>query len=260
MAEYSSVRVEKSGAVGRLTLVGPGKGNAMGPDFWRELPLAVAELDTDPEVRVVILTGEGKHFSFGLDLMGMMSELGPLLQGPQLGGARLALLALIERMQAAITSVEKCRKPVIAEIGGWCIGGGVDLVTAADIRLCSEDAKFSVREVKLAIVAEGIARELAFTGRDIDAAEAERIGLVNRVCGDREALAAASLAMAEEIAGNSPLAVLGSKRVLNWSADHPSGDGLAYVAAWNTAFLQSEDLTEALTAFMERREPVFTGK
>lgn len=272
MDSYASLRIDKDGAIARLTLIGPGKGNAMGPDFWRELPVAMAALDADPEVRVVVLSGEGKHFSYGLDLMGMMGELGPLIQGQQLAGGRIELLALIERMQGAITSVERCRKPVVAAISGWCIGGAVDLITACDIRLCSDDARFSVREVKLAIVAdvgtlqrlprivgEGNARELALTGRDIDAVEAERMGLV-RICGDVQALADAATATATEIAKNSPLAVQGTKRVMNFCADHPTADGLAYVAAWNSAFLQSEDLAEAMMAFMERREPSFTGR
>lgn len=273
MGAFESLTIEISEHVATVTLVGPGRGNAMGPDFWRELPVAMAELDADPAVRVVLLKGKGKTFSTGLDLVGMMGELGPLLQGPQLAKGRLALRRLIRSMQDAISSVERCSKPVIAAIQGWCIGGGIDLVTACDIRLCSADARFSVREVKLAIVADvgtlqrlhrivgqGIAREWVLRGNDFDAVEAERTGLVNRICGDGAALDAAATAMAAEIAANPPLTVQGAKHVMNWAADHGVQEGLDYVATWNASQLQSEDMMEAMAAFMERRDPVFKGQ
>ena len=219
---------------------------------------------TELERRICVPIHE--HF-LDCHLVGMMADLGPLIQGPQLARGRVELLGLIERLQQSITAVERCRKPVIAAVSGWCIGGGVDLITACDIRLGSRDATFSVREVKLAIVAdvgtlqrlprivgEGHARELALTGRDIDVVEAARIGLVSRVCED---VVAEAMALAHEIAKNSPLAVQGTKRVMNFCADHPTADGLAYVAAWNAAFMQSTDLAEALAAFMQKREPDF---
>lgn len=269
----ASVGVTRRGHVAVVELRGPGKGNAMGPDLWRELPGVFRALDADPEVRAVVLHGSGGHFSYGLDLPGMMGELGPLLAGEQLAGARMRLLALIERLQGAFDAVERCRKPVIASVSGWCIGGGVDLIAACDVRVCSSDAKFSVREVKLAMVAdlgslqrlprivgEGHARQLALTGEDIDAERAARIGLVNDVYPDAAASLEAALALAEQIAANSPLAVQGIKRVMGFTADPPTAAGLAYVAAWNTAFLQSRDLAEAMAAFFERREPRFTGE
>jgi enoyl-CoA hydratase len=203
----------------------------------------------------------------------MMAELGPLVLGETLAKERTELLALIGRLQDAITAVERCRRPVIAAVHGWCIGGGVDLIAACDFRLCSADARFSVREVKVAIVADlgslqrlprivgpGHARELAFTGDDVDADRALRIGLVNAVHPDREALLAAARGTAARIAANPPLVVQGIKRVMNFAADHSTADGLAYVAAWNAAFLQSKDLGEAFAAFGERRPPRFAGE
>jgi len=162
---------------------------------------------------------------------------------------------------------------VIAAIHGWCIGGGLDLASACDIRLASADAKISLRETKIAIVADlgslqrvptligqGLTRELAFTGRDIGAEEAKAIGLVNHVYADKDALWAAADALAAQIAANAPLTVRGVKQVLDYSRDHSIDDGLNYVAAWNSAFMASEDLGEAVAAFMNRREPTFKGK
>jgi enoyl-CoA hydratase len=246
----------------------------MGPAFWREMPEVFAELDADPAVRAVILRGQGRSFSVGLDLMAMGSELAELLlHGPRLATDRGRLHAVIRRMQRAISAVADSQKPVIAAISGWCIGGGVDLATACDVRLASEDAKFSVREVKLAIVADvgtlqrlpaivgqGVARELALTGDDIDAARAHRIGLVNHVHANQDELLAAARAMAERIAANPPLAVQGSKRVLEEGVRRSVEDGLRHVALHNAAFLPSEDLAEALGAFAERREPKFSGR
>ncbi len=176
-------------------------------------------------------------------------------------------------MQASVTSVAECPKPVIAAIHGYCIGGGVDVVAACDIRVASADAVFSVRETKVAIVADlgslqrlpriigkGHVAELAFTGKDITAARAKEIGLVNDVVPDADAALAAARQLATEIAANSPLAVQGTKAVLTACEDKSVADGLDYVATWNAGFLSSDDLVEAMTAFMEKRPPEFKGR
>ncbi|MFB9163450.1 crotonase/enoyl-CoA hydratase family protein [Arthrobacter psychrochitiniphilus] len=257
-----------------VNLVGPGRGNMMGRAFWAELPQVFAALDADESVRAVVLTGAGNHFSTGLDvaevLGGWMGKLGPgsVAQAAQ----RTELLGLIREMQAGITSVATCSKPVIAAVSGWCIGGGVDLVSAADVRLASADAKFSVREARLAIVAdvgslqrlrgiigEGALRELALTGKDITAERAGRIGLVNDMYPDAAALLEAALGMAGEIAANSPLAVAGTKAILNEDREEIVARGLRHVSLWNSAFLHSEDLLEAVAAMGERRPGVFMG-
>lgn len=268
-----SVEVTKKDRIAEVKLLGPGKGNAMGPDFWRELPGVFADLDRDDEVRAVVVHGSGDHFSYGLDLMAMMQDIGPHVSGEQLAKQRTALLDLIGEYQKAFDNVQSCRKPVVAAVHGWCIGGGVDLIAACDVRLCTRDARFSVREVKLAIVAdlgslqrlppiigEGHTRELAFTGKDIDAARAERIGLVNHVYEDHDSLLAAAREMAAEIAGNPPLTVQGAKAVMNHVSSRPVREGLDYVAVWNSAFLQSKDLMEAIQAFAEKRPPTFRGE
>jgi enoyl-CoA hydratase len=273
IADLVSLAVERSGPVAEVTLLGPSKGNAMGPDFWRELPLVFTALGEDPEVRAIVLSGSGANFSYGLDLPAMLGGWGPMLAGDALAGPRTAFLKEIRKLQDSVTAVANCRTPVIAAISGWCIGGGVDVIAAADVRLASADAKFSVREAKVAIVAdlgslqrlagivgEGHLRELALTGKDIDAARAEKIGLVNDVYADRDAVLAAARELAGEIAANPPLVVQGVKDVLGLNTQQRIADGLRYVSTWNAAFLPSKDLSEAVQAFMERRQPEFKGE
>jgi len=272
-AEWKSLRIEKSASIAEVVLIGPGRGNAMGPDFWREVPLAFAQLSRDETVRAVLLRGDGKHFSYGLDLMAMMGELAPYIAGPIMAKPRTDLLDTIVRYQEVGNAVAACVKPVVAAIHGWCIGGGLDLISACDVRLCSSEAKFSLREVKLAIVAdvgslqrlpaiigEGNTRELALTGKDIGAERALRIGLVNEVYDTPDTMLVAARSMAAEIAANPPLTVQGIKRVMNYCQGRSVADGLAYGAAWNAAFLQSMDLAEAMGAFAERRTAEFKGE
>ncbi|CAN5676858.1 crotonase/enoyl-CoA hydratase family protein [soil metagenome] len=270
---YESLSVEIKDHVARVTLLGPGKGNAMGPAFWAELPSAFRTLDADPDVRAIVLTGSGKNFSYGLDLAAMGDTLSPMLADGALARPRAEFHTRLKGMQDSITAVADCRTPVIASIHGWCIGGGVDLISAVDIRYASADAKFSVREVKLAIVAdvgslarlplilsEGHLRELALTGKDITAAKAEKIGLVNDVYDDADASLAAAHATAAEIAANPPLVVQGIKDVLDEQRTAQVSASLRYVAAWNSAFLPSKDLTEGITAMFAKRPPDFTGE
>ena len=270
---WKAFAVETKDHVAQVTLIGPGKGNAQGPDFWGELGPLFDQLDADPEVRAVVLAGSGKHFSFGLDLVGMGPMLAPVLSGTAQAGPRTDFHGTIKQMQRAITAVADCRKPVVAAVQGWCIGGAVDLIAAADIRYASADAKFSIREGKVAIVADmgsfarlpriigdGHLRELALTGKDIDAARAEKIGLVNDVFDDADAVLAAAHATAAEIAANPPLVVQGIKDVLDHSRRPEVDDSLRYVAAWNSAFLPSEDIGEAMAAVFAKRAPEFKGR
>lgn len=270
MTSYQCFRVERAESVATVFLSNEKKRNAMGPAFWEELPQVFAALDADPEVRVIVLAADGPVWTAGLDLVGMM----PALQSSEPGRIpqQKHLIKLIHKLQDSISSVEKVRQPVIAAVHGKCIGGGLDLITACDIRLCASDAVFSVREVRIAIVAdlgtlqrlprivgEGHARELAMTGDDITAEHALRIGLVNSVHNSRESLLAAAQALAGRIARNSPLAVQGVKQVMNHGRDHSVAEGLDYVAMYNTGFLMSDDLSEAITAFAEKREARFKG-
>ena len=270
---YESVTIEHKDHVAQVTLIGPGKGNAMGPAFWSELPKVFADLDADRDVRAIVLTGSGRNFSYGLDLPAMGGMLAPVLAEGASAAPRSDFHAEVLRMQHTISAVADCRTPTVAAIHGWCIGGGVDLISAVDIRYASADAKFSVREVKLAMVADvgslarlplilsdGHLRELALTGKDIDAARAEKIGLVNDVFADPDATLAAAHATAAEIAGNPPLTVRGVKDVLDQQRVSQVSASLRYVAAWNAAFLPSKDLSEGISATFAKRPPKFTGE
>jgi enoyl-CoA hydratase len=261
--------VDRDGKVALVTMLAP----SMGFEFFTELPQLFRELDADSGVRAIVLCGSGANFSFGLDLKDVAPMFGALTSGDTGVNARTGLLTQVREWQASITAVADCRTPIISAIDGWCIGGGIDLIAATDIRLATTAAKFSVRETKVAIVADlgslqrlvgiigdGHLRELALTGRDIDAARAERIGLVNSVCADAVALRDVALAMAQEIAANPPLVVRGVKDVLDAERAPRVEAGLRYVAAWNAAFLPSRDLGEAFASFAERRPAEFTGE
>ena len=256
--------------------------NAMGLDLWRDLPQAMDLLSDDPAVRVVVVAAQGPHFSVGLDLkaMGAMLTAGGDEARDSGGSSRSSMAARaraartnVLRLQDSITAVARCPKPVIAAVHGYCIGGGVDLIAACDIRLASADAIFSVREAKMAIVADlgslqrlpaiisaGHLAELAYTAKDISAERAREIGLVNDVAADADGVHKAALTLAAEIAANSPIAVQGTKAVLAANEGRTVAEGLDYVATWNAGMLASDDLTEAVTAFLEKRPAKFTGR
>jgi enoyl-CoA hydratase len=261
--------VGRDGHVAEVTLTG----TVMGPDFWRELPRVFAALDRDADVRAVVLRGAGRNFSYGLDLRAMREAWGYVLERGARAEARTRFLEEIRALQSAVGAIADCRKPVIAVVGGWCVGGAMDLIAAADIRLASAEAKFSVRQTTLGIVpdlgslqrlagiiGEGHLRELAFTGQDIDAARAERIGLVNEIHPHVDAAVAAARELARRIAENPPLAVQGIKDVMDVERGPRVRAGLRYLAAWNAAFMPSDDLEEAVQAFGEGREARFAGR
>ena len=272
--------IEKQDAVATVWLDRSEARNAMGQDLWRDLPRAMQVVSDDPAVRVVVVAAKGPHFSVGLDLKamgGLLSDGGapggekssPPSAAVRARGTRSEVL----RLQASVTAVARCPKPVIAAVHGYCIGGGVDLISACDIRLASADATFSVREAKVAIVADlgslqrlpaiisaGHLAELAFTGKDISAARAKEIGLVNDVAADADGVLKAAYELSHEIAANSPIAVQGTKAVLAANEGRTVAEGLDYVATWNAGMLASDDLVEAMMAFMEKRDPKFTGR
>jgi len=270
---YSFYRITREEPIVWIHLDRPVKKNAMGPDAWRELPLVMAEIDADDSLRAAVITGEGKDFCAGIDLFGMGTEIPGLRDWDQSTAGREKIRRYILKMQTAITAVERCRKPVICAIHGYCIGAGLDLASACDVRLASADASISLREAAVSficdlgslqrvplIVGQGVARELAFTAKYIDADRALRVNLVNAVYNDKPALLDGARQMALEIAANAPLAVQGSKDVLNSGRDKSVEAGLEYVAARSALTLPSEDLGETMAAFSERRKPNFKGK
>jgi enoyl-CoA hydratase len=272
MQQYSFYLVDKQPPIAWVYLNRPEKKNAMGPAAWHEPVTIFANLDNDPEIRVVIVAGKGACFSAGIDLQDMVPHLPELMDKNQSGATKWRFLPKIKQLQDGISAIEKCRKPVIAAIHGHCLGAGLDMATACDIRICSEDAQFSLKEAAVGFVADvgvlqriplivgqGYARELAFTARTITAEKAKEILLVNEVCADLPALMTRARQLAEEIADNSPLAVQASKDVLNYCVGKSVDDGLKYVASISANIIPSKDLMEAVNAFAEKRQPKFTG-
>ncbi|RJP21730.1 MAG: crotonase/enoyl-CoA hydratase family protein [Candidatus Abyssobacteria bacterium SURF_5] len=269
MTGNGALKIEKDGYVAWVTMNRPEKRNTFTMDMFNAFIDVFPRLDDDPDVRVVVIKGEGKSFTAGLDLMEAGSLFEPTPGADSRERARKHLLHLQESMNV----IERCRKPVIAAAHSHCIGMGVDLLSACDIRLASRDAVFSIRETRIAIIADlgtlqrlpyivghGWARELALTGRDFSAEEALKMGFITHLCENREDLYRKAGEIAGEIAENSPLAVQGAKDVMMYSRDNGVRAGLDYVVQKNVAVLPCEDLTEAFQAFMEKRKPVFKGK
>ena len=270
MTDYQAFSLERQDRVSWVVLNNPANRNAMGTDFWREIEPVFQEADADPESRVIVLAAEGKSFSAGLNIPEMAPQIPALLNGEPGGQAKQDLLGTIRDWQRKIAAPEACKKPVLAAIHGYCIGGGINLVSACDIRLASRDAQFNLKEAALAmvcdlgalqrlptIIGEGCTRELAFLADFIDAERALQMNLVNRLYEDKDALWAAAQDMAQRIAANSPLAIRITKEVLNRGRDQSQAEGLEYVAARQSALLPHADLMEAMAAFMERRKPVY---
>ncbi|HUH36956.1 MAG TPA: crotonase/enoyl-CoA hydratase family protein [Spongiibacteraceae bacterium] len=265
---FTALAVEIDAPLASVALNRPDKANAMNAALWQELEDCFRWLDSEPSVRVVILTGLGKHFCSGLDLE-MFADIAQL-QAPDAARRNELLRRKILAMQANLSAIEQCRKPVLAAVHGACIGGGMDMILCCDLRYASADARFCVKETAIgmtadvgtlqrlpAVVGQGIAAELALTADTVDAAEAQRIGLVNRVYANREQLQDGARAIALKIAAHSPLAVRGTKQMLLYARDHSVADGLNHVATWNAGLLSSEDVTEAMTAQLEGRPPRF---
>ena len=269
MVGDSPLKIEKEGYITWVTLNRPEKRNTFTLDLFESLIGLFPKLDEDPDVRVVIIKGEGKSFTAGLDLM----EAGSLFEPSPGADTREKSRKMIMRMQESMSVVEKCRKPVIAAAHSHCIGAGIDLLSACDVRLATKDAIFSVRETRVAIIADlgtlqrlpsivghGWARELALTGRDFTAEEALRMGFITHICEDRDDLYKQAKKVASDIAACSPLAAQGAKDVILYSRDHGVNAGLKYVAQKNAAMLPCDDLMEAFRAFMEKRAPEFKGR
>jgi len=253
---YQTLAVSLADGVANVVLNRPDKSNAMNRQMWDDIRDAFRKLDGTPEARVVVLSGAGKHFNAGIDLA-MLSQITDTAND-RAAHQREELRRVILDLQDVITSLETCRKPVLAAIHG------------ADMRYCSADANFVVKEIELGFVADvgtlqrlpkligdAMARELAYTGRPFAGAEAKAIGFVNSCYGSRDDMMAGVAAIARSIAAKSPLAIRGTKEMLLFTRDHSVAESLNYMAIWNAALLQSDDLSEAFAAFMAKRNPKF---
>eukprot|EP01080_Neovahlkampfia_damariscottae_P003130 gene3130-5446_t len=272
MQDLKHFRVERNeNGVTEVILSRPKKLNSMTPLFFDECKTIFDTLDKDEKTNVVLIWAEGKMFTAGLDLQSA-SSLFTKNYGSQATTASVFLEA-VRRWQSAFTAIAKCKKPVISAVHNYCIGGGIDLITACDIRLCSADAKFSVRETQIAITADlgtlqrltkiigkGYAMEMSLTGSDYTSVHVSKFGLVNNVFETKEELLKEARRMASIISSNSPLVVQATKHILDYSSEHSVAEGLEYVALWNSAFLRSEDLNEAIMSFMQKKTPKFKNR
>ena len=270
---YESFSVEIDDRIAHIALTRPHKRNSMNPAFWRELPEIIADIDGNAKARAIVISSTGPHFSSGMDL----ASFGGPGAGTDEAAARKASIRHgasfydgTSHLQRAFSCLEECRIPVLVAVQGGCIGGGVDMISACDMRYATTDAYFTIFEINIGMTAdvgtfprlvkllpEGIVRELAYTGRRMSAAEAKEVGLVNRVFQDQEAMLAGVFDVAREIAAKPPLAVYGCKRMINYARDHSTADGLDYIAIWNASFLQSAEMQEAMLAKRQNRPGEF---
>ena len=268
--QLTAIEISVRAHVAEVRLNRTERSNALDATMWQEIRAALDWADANTDVRVVVISGAGRNFCSGIDLA-MLAGVEQQVAHRDPARQHEALRRLILDLQDCLSAIERCRKPVLAAIQGACIGGGVDLVSCCDMRYGSVGATFSVREIDLGmvadvgslqrlprLVADGIARELAYTGRSFAADEALRIGFLNQVFENAEALAAGVGAIANVIAAKSPLAVRGTKEMLSYGRDHSVADGLNHVATWNAAMLMSADLREAMLAMREKRPPTFS--
>jgi len=268
VTEYQVFRVELKDKIAHVAINRPDKVNAMNAAFWSEIVDIFQWIDDTDEVRVVVLSGEGKHFSAGIDLQ-LLAQASAQM-GSDVGRNAERLRRQILKLQASFNAVDNCRKPVIAAIQGYCIGGAIDLIASCDMRYSTFDAQFSIKEIDMGmaadvgtlqrlprIIGDGMMRELAYTGRTVDGKEAQSIGLINRTYADQPALMDAVFALAADIAAKSPLAIRGTKEMIRYMRDHRVDDGLEYIATWNAAMLQSADLKVAMAAHMSKHKPDF---
>lgn len=260
--------VTRHGAVAGIEMNRPGKANSMSPEFWRQLPAILDDLSRDETVRAAVISGNGKHFTAGMDLATFNDIADLVKQEP--GRAAFALRELILNLQETFNAIERARFPVIAAVHGACVGAGIDMITACDIRLASSEAFFAVEEINIAmaadvgtlqrlpkLIAPSLAAELCFSGRRFSADEAKGYGLVSQVLPDRDTVISAAMELATSIAKRSPLAVAGIKRNLAYARDHSVADGLDYIATWNGGMLRAQDIMSAIQAKMAKKEAEF---
>ena len=270
--KYKCFKIDIENHIANLVLSRPNELNTMSRDFWVELGDVLEEINRDSEVRVVVMSSTGKHFCAGMDLNAFSNGVDNIPDDKKPDHARIgeAVYRVAKELQEYISTLEKIRMPVIAAIHGGCIGGAVDLVTACDIRLASDDAFFCIQEINIGmaadvgtlqrlpkIIPDSKMREMAYTGRRMYAGEAKETGLVSDTYKSQEDMLKAANSLAKEIASKSPVAIYGLKAVMNYSRDHSVSESLEYNALWSGAMLSQKDMTEAMTANIEKRDASF---
>jgi enoyl-CoA hydratase len=252
----------------------PDKRNSMIREFWEELPQLVRDIDNGSKARVIVISSTGPHFTSGLDtsLFGDLAHSDAETKEEQALQAQSIFYNEVTRLQKTFTALEAARIPILIAIQGGCIGGGLDLITACDMRYATKDAFFTLFETNLAMTAdvgtfprlaklipEGYVKEMAYTGKRITAADALRFGLINELYDSQEEMLSAVLEIAHDIASKAPLAVHGCKKMINYSRDHSTADTLDYVAVWNASQFKIEEILEAMNAIKEKRKAHFVN-
>lgn len=260
--------------IAHIVLSRPEKRNAMVPEFWDDLPRIVRQIDDESLARVIVVSSTGPHFSAGMDTSVFDSNVSTA-EDPEIRARENRLhsakfLDTVKHLQETFSCLDNCRIPVLAAIQGGAIGGAVDLITACDMRYMTEDAFLTIFEINIGMTAdvgtfpritrllpEGVVKELAYTGRRMGAQEARALGFVNEVYPNQESMLQAAMATAREIASKAPLAVYGSKRIINYARDHSTADTLDYIGIWNASMLQQDEIKEAMVAASEKRDGDF---
>lgn len=266
---YQSFDLNIENQIAHIVLNRPDKRNALAADFWAELPKVVQDIDDGAKARVIVISSTGPIFCAGIDISMLAGGVG---EGDGDGHDKnhptygAAFLTKVKYLQNTFSSLEHCRIPVLVAVQGGCYGAGVDMITAADMRYCTQDAFFTITEIDVGMTAdvgtfprilnhlpEGIARELAYTGRKMDALEAKSHGLVNTVYKDQDEMLAGVMNIAATIASKSPLAVMGCKKSITYGRDHNTEDALDQIATWNASFLNPTEMMEAMQARAQKR-------
>ena len=269
---YTCFNVETKDHVAHVRMIRPERANSMIPEFWDELPMIIGQLSEGNEARAIVLSAEGRHFCSGMDLSVFADNNVVSVQenAAHISRQRANFRTTALRLQRTFSCLEESRLPVLSAIQGACIGGGIDMVSATDLRYATEDAFFCIQEINIGMTAdvgtlqrmpklvpEGVVRELAYTGRNMSASEAKERGFVNDIYEDQDAMDDAVLEIAQEIASKSPMAIWGTKQTLNYGRDHSVADGLEYIATWNAAMFDPDDMAEAFMAQTENRDAKF---
>jgi len=269
---YTCFEVETTNHLAHVRMVRPERANSMIPEFWQELPEIIDQLSAGGDARVIVLSAEGRHFCSGMDLSVFAGNNNVSNQEQAKHGSRqrAGFRSTALQLQRTFSCMEESRLPILSAIQGACIGGGIDMVSATDLRYATNDAFFCIQEINIGMTAdvgtlqrmprfvpEGVVRELAYTGRNMSAAEAKERGFVNEIYGDQDEMLEAVFEIAGEIASKSPMAIWGTKRTLNYGRDHSVADGLEYIATWNAAMFDTDDMAEAFRASTENRDAEF---
>ena len=266
---YQCFDIEISDHIAHMQFNRPDQLNSMNKAFWSEFPQALKEIDRAGEARVLVISSSGKHFCAGMDLA-VFQNPDPKMFGGEPGRRGEYVRRLVLDLQECFTTLENIRIPVLTAIQGGCIGGAVDLICASDSRYCTQDAFFTIKETALGmtadlgtlqrlpqLIAPGLARELAYTARKMKADEALSAGFVNQVFEGSTQMLEGVMDIAKQIAAHSPLAVAGTKEMINYARDHSVEDSLKYMATWQSGMFQPNDLMLSMAAQAQRQPGKF---